>query len=809
MSIRIKIGLACAMFLLICAGIGGFASSVQTRLGDLAIGIYDDTFLSTNYVGLAQSDFLRVIAARQGAAPRAMASSSRQLLKRVLDNLDVAIERGAHDKSRHLAEAVRARIASLDETTSIEDLESIDADLAKVVQRYGLDGLEARDNAEALVAETRDSLWSTILLAMGLAVVVAVALDHAVIPSLRKAVGIARAVAEGRLDNVIVGIGHSEMASLLQALAAMQTAIRRSNEQTAELHAAEARQQKLHEAELKETLERLRELSDSTFEGLLIHRDGIVLDANAAFCAIVGVPLQTLRGAAVVTFIPAWEQSLGVQPEHVPPDMKEITVTTGLGEVLPVEVRSRDITYAGGPARVTALRDIRARLAAEDELDHLARHDILTGLANRFQLNEVFKREREGARSPYDSIAVLCIDLDRFKAVNDTLGHHAGDLLLTQVADRIRENVRATDTVARIGGDEFIVLQPSRSQPSDASQLARRLVVQLAHPYDLEGQRACIGASIGIALQSRAEAQIDVLLKNADLALYRAKSNGRGSCCFYEPGMSALQQERREIERDLEIAIATGGLELAYQPLFDAQSLNVVGFEALVRWPHPSRGPIPPNRFIPIAEETGLIVPLGAWVLETACRAAASWSKPCRISVNISAVQFRDERLPQIVADTLARTGLPAQRLELEVTESVLIGDTAQAFAELSLLKQLGLHIVLDDFGTGFSSLSYLRRFPFDKLKIDKSFIDHLASDCGAHSIVKAMLALCRELGLAVTAEGVETDEQLVLLQAARCDQIQGYLLCRPMAQDCVARYLAGLEQRPTPDRASLSSASA
>ncbi len=782
--------MACLALLLICGGMGSFADRTQSRLGTLAIDIYDGAYLGMSYIGRAQNEFLRFAATRHGATGQPIDAEARTRLQAVLDDLDIATDRAMSEKARALARAVRARVAGVTEATDASTLAGIDADLAKTVPRYGTDGLEARDSAEAYAAETKNALWRAILVALGLAALVGIALDQAVIPPLIRGIGIARAIAGGKLDNVIVAKGRSEAAQLLRALAAMQAAIVQSIAETQALHAAEERRYAIHQAELTSAMGRLRELSDSTFEGLMIHREGKVLDANAAFCSMVGLPLDAVSGAPVAAFANVWAETLSAPPDLSVPEVREIVVTTGNGEPLPVEIRSRDISYASGPARVTALRDIRERRAAESRIHFLAHHDVLTGLANRFLLHDIATRELALSQSLSRSSAVLCIDLDRFKTVNDTLGHQSGDLLLKEVASRIRENIRDTDIAARTGGDEFIVVQTKCLQPSDAAQLARRLVDRLSEPYDLDGQRVSIGASVGIALQPQDGTQVDVLLKYADLALYRAKALGRGSFCFFEAEMDTLQRERREMEQDLAQAIAAGRMELFFQPLFGAEGEEIVALEALVRWPHPTRGLIQPDFFIPLAEETGLIVPLGQWVLEAACRAAVGWPRDCRVAVNVSARQFKDGDLPAIVADILARTGLPPNRLELEVTESLLIDDTDQALKALTALKALGLRIALDDFGTGYSSLSYLQRFPFDKIKIDKAFVQNLTTDSGAQAIVKAILAMSHALNLDVTAEGVETRNQLALLRSAHCDEIQGFLLGRPMQSERVEAYL-------------------
>jgi diguanylate cyclase (GGDEF)-like protein/PAS domain S-box-containing protein len=551
--------------------------------------------------------------------------------------------------------------------------------------------------------------------------------------------------------------------------------------------------------------ERLRQLTESTFEALLIHRNGEVLDANSIFCDLIGRPLSAIKGQSIETFLSERDRTSAISPITGKPEARETIIVAADGEALPVEVLSRDIAFAGGKARVTALRDIRERRAAEAHIHFLAQHDTLTGLPNRAHFQDAITRQLAMSKRDGTPLAVMCIDLDRFKNVNDTLGHWAGDLLLKQVAERILCSVRECDTVARIGGDEFVLLQTSASQPEESGSLAGRIIETLSAPFDLDGNQVTIGASIGIALAPQDSALADVLVQNADVALYRAKASGRGTFCFFEPGMDTLLRQRRELEQDIVHATASGGFELAFQPLFSgACSDQTVGFEALLRWPHPQRGMIPPDQFIPLAEETGLIVPLGAWVLEAACREAASWPAPYRVAVNVSPRQFRGGDFPALVADVLRRTGLPAGRLEIEITETLLIKDGEATLGILRRLKQCGVRIALDDFGTGYSSLSYLQRFPFDKVKIDQSFIRTLTSSEDARAIVGAILAMSHQLRLEVTAEGVETAEQLSFLRAQRCDQIQGFLLSRPLPQEKVRDFIMQSQAISTQDTGEL-----
>ena len=432
-----------------------------------------------------------------------------------------------------------------------------------------------------------------------------------------------------------------------------------------------------------------------------------------------------------------------------------------------------------GGGWVATHEDITERREAEAQIAHMAHHDSLTDLPNRVlfrnRMHQALARVQRG-----DHAAVLCLDIDRFKSVNDTLGHPVGDMLLRAVAERLRGCIRETDTVARLGGDEFAILQVGADQPSGASGLARRIVDVLSEPYDLGGHHVVVGTSIGVALAPTDATDVDELLKNADLALYRAKAEGRARYRFFEREMDARVQDRRLLEVDLRKALSAGEFELYYQPLMNLERNEVSGFEALIRWHHPERGMVSPADFIPFAEEIGLIVPIGEWVLREACSQAANWPTEIKLAVNLSPAQFRTRTLVSTVVRALAASGLAASRLELEITESVLLRDDEANLGTLHQLRRLGVRISLDDFGTGYSSLSYLRSFPFDKIKIDQSFVRELSSRSDCAAIVEAVATLGRTLGMATTAEGVETREQLDELRSKGCTEAQGYLFSRP-----------------------------
>jgi diguanylate cyclase (GGDEF)-like protein len=422
--------------------------------------------------------------------------------------------------------------------------------------------------------------------------------------------------------------------------------------------------------------------------------------------------------------------------------------------------------------------DISDRRRSEARIAHMARHDALTDLPNR-----ILFRERVDAalkQLPADrQLAVLGLDLDRFKSVNDTLGHPVGDQLLRAVAERLRSSVREGDTVSRFGGDEFAVVQVDLHQPAAARALAQRLIDALSDPFDIDGHQIAIGASVGIALAPADGNAAEELLKNADMALYRSKAEGRGVFRFFEPEMDARMQARRRLELDLRRGLAAHEFLIYYQPVIDLESNSVTSFEALLRWKHPERGLILPGEFIPLAEEIGLIVPLGEWILRQACTDAVSWPENIKVAVNLSPVQFRSKRLTEAVMSALAVSKLQPNRLELEITEGVLLADNQETLATLHRLRALGVHISMDDFGTGYSSLSYLQSFPFDKIKIDASFIRRMSGDESSMAIIRAVTGLGASLGMKTTAEGVETAQQLEWVRAEGCTEVQGFLFSR------------------------------
>jgi diguanylate cyclase (GGDEF)-like protein len=432
---------------------------------------------------------------------------------------------------------------------------------------------------------------------------------------------------------------------------------------------------------------------------------------------------------------------------------------------------------------------VRQRGRAEDRIRFVAHHDALTKLPNRVLFHDRLADRLAHLRAD-EHLALLCLDLDKFKEVNDALGHPIGDALLQAVAIRLSDRARDSGIVARLGGDEFSLVLAPIGQPAEAADFATRIIALLGEPFDVRGHRIVIGTSIGIAFSPQDGTDADQLMKNADLAMYRAKHDGRGVYRLFQPEMDARMQTRRTLELDLRGALGLGQFVLNYQPLIGVQARKVVGFEALLRWRHPVRGLVPPDQFIPMAEETGVIVPIGEWVLRTACMVASTWPDDLKIAVNLSPVQLKNPDIVATVRQALDCSGLAPDRLELEITEAVLLRDTAATLATLRAFHAMGVRISMDDFGTGYSSLSYLHRFPFDRIKIDQSFVRGLGQERDCDAIVRAVLALARELNMSTTAEGVETPEQLHALMDAGCAVVQGFLFSRAVPETDVLALL-------------------
>ena len=451
-----------------------------------------------------------------------------------------------------------------------------------------------------------------------------------------------------------------------------------------------------------------------------------------------------------------------------------------------IEIVNRPLKAGGW---VATIEDITERTRADEKIAHLAHYDALTDLPNRVLFRERLEQALKAMR-PGEQLAVLYIDIDEFKGVNDALGHPIGDELLKGVAERLRTCLKGTDVAARLGGDEFAVIQTAIKKQSQTAQLVEGIYSAIRQPFECSGHLITTDASIGIALAPGDGLDLDQLLKNADMALYGAKGDGRRTYRFFEPGMDARAKARRILELELRQAISEGGLEAYYQPVLNLEDGKISSCEALLRWRHPIRGMISPAEFIPVAEETGLINELGCWVLHTACAEAAKWPAGVRVAVNVSPVQFKSQTLVLNVAAALAASGLAASRLELEITEAVLIRDDEAALEILHQLRKLGVRIALDDFGTGYSSLSYLQRFPFDKIKIDRSFIKDLAGAGASSSIVQAVVNIAAASDMTTTAEGVETEQQRNLLYILGCTEMQGFLFSPAISATDIRRLL-------------------
>lgn len=457
---------------------------------------------------------------------------------------------------------------------------------------------------------------------------------------------------------------------------------------------------------------------------------------------------------------------------------RDFVIERRIGSDVWVQINEHKVEDGSTVVLYTDVSEMRLR---EERIHHMALHDALTGLPNRILFRQRIDQALKNASKYGGQVAVLCLDLDNFKNINDTLGHPLGDLLLVEVVNRIRECIRDSDTLARLGGDEFALIIPELGAEITLDAVASRIIEAVSAPFCLRGQRAVVGASIGVALNSDEAYDADTIIKNADLALYRAKSDGKNCFRYFEPEMDVKAQERRVLELDLRTGIDCGQLQLYYQPQIDANDGTLRSFEALIRWNHPQRGLIAPAEFIGIAEETGLIIPLGDWVLRNACAAAVEWPERVCVAINVSPAQLRRRDFVKIVADTLEETQLTPSRLELEITETVLLRDAKGALEVLHMLKGMGVRIAMDDFGTGYSSLGNLRRFPFDKIKIDRSFVSELINSSEAAAIVKAVVSMGNTLAIETTAEGVETIDQVRHLEAEGCSQFQGFYYSRPI----------------------------
>ncbi len=561
-------------------------------------------------------------------------------------------------------------------------------------------------------------------------------------------------------------------------------------------------------ARLKDDLEARNAQFDAALnnmaQGLLMYdRDSKLIISNRRFADLFGLLWEDWKTACLGTTIQETmhlvNESTHVtekNPVQLLAEVRALLKRGNGGQIIFDRTDGKTFSCLTAPMAnggfVVTFEDITQQRQTEQKIYHMAHHDALTGLLNRTVFYD--QMERLLARTPSKrQFALISLDLDHFKAVNDTFGHPIGDKLLQAAAERMRSSVHETDIVARLGGDEFAIVQVSFEKPADATALARRLIESVSMPYQVDGHQIVVGTSIGISIAPNDGQSPDQLTKNADLALYRCKADGGGLYRFFEAEMDARMQERRALELDLRKALVSSQFTLEFQPIVTLKTGRVTACEALIRWRHPDRGLVPPLNFIPIAEETGLIIPIGEWVLERACLDATKWPDDISVTVNLSPVQLRSSELVRVVKGALAKSGLAARRLELEITELVLIEDSDGALAVLNQLKELGVSVAMDDFGTGYSSLGYLRRFPFDRIKIDQSFVRDLPKNRESLAILRAVVGLGRSLNIVTTAEGVETQNQIDVLRDEGCIDIQGYFFSQPKSAADVSGLLNSL----------------
>jgi diguanylate cyclase (GGDEF)-like protein len=723
--------------------IGLFARHQQRTIIDYAMNIYDTAFVSTNYVSLAQIAFQHYIDDRDRATGPAQAAKADEILENVLDDIDVAIERSSSQLTRaegleiraDIAELLKAGMATPELDSRINDIQQ---KMERLHQNNSAIGLKARDDIEAFSYKSDLLLLGSTLTSIMLA-------------------------------GLVLLVTHRMISSLNQ----------RSSDH---LYAA-----------LEGMPQGLTMFDDE-------HR---LIICNEKYSAMYRIPDGLTEPGTPVRAILEHRVKAGTATVNAEHFVEEALAFVSTPIAVSFEHQLQDgriIALTRAPlstgGAVTIHLDVTEKRNSEKQIAFLAHHDALTGLANRVQLREHIEKTLENVRRG-GTASVLCLDLDNFKVVNDTLGHSVGDALLCAVSKRLRDMVRDRDLVSRTGGDEFSIVQSGTELPMEASAaLAARIVEALSVPFELGDHNVVIGASVGIAIAPDDGDSADQLLKNADMALYRSKEEGRGRFHFFEPEMDIKAQTRRVLELDLRKAITAEEFEVFYQPIVNLAENRITGFEALLRWNHPTRGRVPPNDFIPLAEETGLIGAIGEWVIRQACAEAMRWPSDTRVAVNVSPVQFRNKTLVLAVVSALAASGLRPDLLELEITETVLMNNNEATLAALHQLRDLGVRISMDDFGTGYSSLSYLRSFPFDKIKIDQSFVRDLAERPDSIAIIRAVTGLGQSYGITTTAEGVETQEQLDQMRAEGCSEVQGYFYSRPVPASEIAQLLIGFRKR-------------
>ncbi len=794
MSIKTKLSAACLLLVLVNVAMGLFSQMSQQRLAGLGVDIYDQAFMAMSYLRSSQNDLSRLRATidhspQTSAAVEHLGAASngdpvaKRVVRDALSDVQVAHDRAMSEEGIKATQNLTDTLTDLELKLRTSDLQSLRAEVESIqevydstVEIYAGDGYLYRRKVQELVDNSFQHTVVAVMTSIILALVIMTILWTSIAPALRFAVAIARSISSGKLDNNIRVSGSNEIAILLRTMSEMQDSL---VDKIARIDAL-ATEAQSRAAELTIQNGRFEAALDNMHHGLcMVDADGRLTVANHRFSEMFGTFLPFEGDMTRWSLFPKLDRcfcACATAIEELPD-----------GRIISIACQS---VQAGG--WVVTFEDVTERHRAEAKLSHMARHDALTRLPNRILFNErvdeAVKRLGRG-----EGFAVLCLDLDRFKQVNDTLGHLAGDELLRQVANRLDACVRDVDTVCRLGGDEFAILQCGIACGEDVVTLAERVIGAIGQPLELDGRLVAVGISVGMALAPRDGTSAASLVMNADAALYRAKADGRGIWRCFEPEMDEHLQARSALKLDLQRALSEQQFEVYYQPLYDIAENRIGSFEALVRWHHPTRGMVSPAEFIPAAEELGLIVPLGEWVLAEACREACNWPSHVRVAVNVSSAQFQGQRLVSVVRNVLSETNLSSSRLELEITETVLLSDGSTTLEILHDLKRMGVRFAMDDFGTGFSSLNYLLSFPFDKIKIDQSFIRSLNNRSEAATIVRAMIQLGRNLSMRITAEGVETPEQLDQLIDDGCHEIQGYHFSRPVPAEQVESLLLRL----------------
>ncbi|KQT54268.1 hypothetical protein ASG43_01195 [Aureimonas sp. Leaf454] len=794
MSIKLKVFACCLCLTFMTLVVGHLAQIAQQKIGTLAVRIYDDALISTSALRSAQASMIRMevglrldAGAGTGDGAGAPVSPSNGLslqqtqflrseVAGIMADLSTASLGAISPEGKQSADDIRSELARMSAAEGkisgrllLRKFQDINAQLDSAVKIFKADAFGVRRDVGDLVSTTVERTWIGMGIAAGLALAITLFLIWAIVPALRNAMAITRSIAGGKFDNDIRTGGTGETAELLSALSDMQDSLSR---QIGQLEGRAAVQATAFDGQIDLHNARFEAALNNITQGLcMFDRQHKLVIVNQRFEAMFGsVQLGLTIGklGKLPQFKGLLQSSHGAFSTHEGEDGRMIAV-------------NRQSIANGGS--VMTFEDVTERHRAVERMNHMAMHDVLTGLPNRPHLRDRLQATIANGNWSRGS-SLLTLDLRGFKFVNDTLGHAAGDELLRIVAERLCALVDEDDIVARMGGDEFAIVQTAKKrQPKAAEVLAQQIIEIFARSLDITHQRVNVGVSIGIvtdaARSGGGDADADALIKKADLALYAAKGQGRNVFRIFEASMEEAVLQRRRTETDLALALEKGEFELYYQPFVDVAAHRVTGFEALLRWSHPERGPISPAEFIPIAEEIGLIEPIGLWVLEKACRQANDWPLDFSVSVNLSPAQFRSATLYDDVVSTLKRTGLKPSRLQLEITENVLLHDTDAILEMLSALRKLGIHIAMDDFGTGYSSLGYISRFPFDKVKIDQSFVRDLSKRENI-AVVRAVIGLSRAMGIAVIAEGVETQEQLAILLAEGCQEMQGYHFSRP-----------------------------